>query len=337
MRNYLARGLGGLLVIVALSGPALVAWSQTKAPKVVRRAQLPEFDKAEFDKAKFDKAKLDTFFADAFQEGLTGERPANLGQAAAAVAASPVPGTSSTGSGPTGVPGAGWSAIISATTIEDEVKALKLQVDKNVTTPSDFAGKGYKLARRDFTTLAVLFGIAGEYDGEVRWKKEAPAARDVFARTAANAKVGTNQVFQEAKLRKDELTDLLGGASPYAGKEVEIKASWKDVCDRAPLMQHLEAIWEPRLKPLLADKGQFDDSGDKIVRDAEMIAAIGILLAKEGMTDADADEYTALCAKLRDGARAIVDGVKQKNYDSAAQGSATITKACAECHENYRS
>ena len=318
-----------LLVVVglALLVPGLLAWSQTKAPKVVKRAQPPKFNRADSD-----------FYADAFAEGLVGQRPANLGQpAAAAVAGSASTPGSSQGSGAAGIPTSGWSGLISATTIEDEVKALKLQVDQHVTTPSDFAGKGYKLARRDFSVLAMLFGIAGEFDTEVRWKKDAPAARDVFARTAANAKVGTSQVFQEARLRRDELADLVSGSSPYGGKEAEAKATWKDVCNRAPLMQHLEAIWEPRLKPLLADKGQFNTNGERIVHDAEMIAAIGQVLSKDGMADADDEDYQALCNRLREGAKAIVEGVKLKNYDAAAAGSGIIIKSCTDCHENYRS
>lgn len=315
-----------IVVALALFVPALLAWSQTKAPKAVKRAQPPKFGKADND-----------FYADAFKEGLVGERPANLGQPATAVASSPTPGGSTAGSGAAGVPGSGWSGLISATTIEDEVKSLKLQVDAHVTTPSDFAGKGYKLARRDLSVLAMLFGIAGEYDAEVRWKKDAPAARDVFARTAANAKVGTSQVFQEAKLRRDELTDLVSGSSPYAGKEAELKAPWKDVCNRAPLMQHLESIWEPRLKPLLADKGQFAANSAKIMHDAEIMAAIGDVLSKDGMADADDDEYKAFCVKLRDGAKAIAEAVKLKNFDAASAGSGVISKSCVDCHESYRS
>src|SRR5262245_36339566 len=136
----------------------------------------------------------------------------------------------------------------------------------------------------------MLFGIAGEYDGDVRWKKDAPAARDAFGRTAANAKVGTAQVFQEAKLRKEELQDLVGGGNPFSGKEADSKATWKEVCNRAPLMQHLESIWEPRLKPLLADAAKFNANGPKVQHDAEIIAAMGAVLAKEGMADADAED-----------------------------------------------
>lgn len=318
----------GFLVSAVLAC-ATFSVAQTRS-KVVKRAQPPKFEKVE------------AFYKDAFTEGLVGERPASLSQGAAVASsgASTAPAAGGITSAPATTPaiaGTGWSAIISATTIEDEVKALKLAVDQGVTTPSDFAGKGHKATRRDLSMLAMLFGIAGEYDGDVRWKSQAPAARDILGRTAANAKVGTSQVFQEAKLRKEELQDLVGGGNPFADKEAETKANWKDVCGRAPLMQHLETIWEPRLKPLLADGAKFAANSDKVQHDAEIIAAMGEVLSKDGMPDADSDEYKAFCAKLRDGAKAILDGVKTKNFDSAAQGSATISKACTECHESYRS
>jgi cytochrome c556 len=307
------------------------AWAQTKAPKTVRRAAPPKFDKPS-----------QNFFADAFKEGLQGDRPGNLGQtgpAVTAVAGNNTPAATNSAPAPSGgVAGSGWAAVISGATLEDLVKSMKLQVDQGVTTPSDFAGKGYKAARRDFSMLAMTFAIIGEYDGDVRWKANAPAARAEFARTAANSKVGTTGVFNEAKKRKEELQDLVGGSNPFEGKSAEAKiTNWKEVCDRTPLMQHLEAVFEPRLKPACSDKGQFNANQEKILQDAEVFAAIGAVLAKEGMEDADASEYTAFCNKLKNAAREIVDAVKTKDFDKASKAATEIGKSCAECHENYRS
>jgi hypothetical protein len=314
-----------LLIIPMLIAllPSVVLLGQSKAPKTVKRAQRPKF------------TKNDPFYADAFAEGLVGARPADLGKAAASAGpANSVPAALSGGGGSVG---SGWSALISGATIEDTIKSLKQQVDKEVTTVSDFKGKGHKLARRDYSLLAMLFGIASEYEGDVRWKKDAAAARDAFARSAANFKVATDQAFNEAKTRKEELNDLVGGSSPFAGKTAEPKAAWGQIAGRAPLMQYLESAWEPRLKPMLTEKSQFAANSDKILRDAEMFAAIGEVLAKDGMADADAAEYKAFCVRLRDGAKQIIDGVKQKNFDEASKASSAIGKACAECHENYRS
>jgi hypothetical protein len=316
------------IAIVCLSAmPALGLLAQTKAPKAVKRATPTA-------------RNSDIFFSDAFKEALVGERPAELGKAdasqAAAVATDSSGSAAAAGSG-SASPGTGWSALISAQTLEDTIKSLKLQIDKELTTLSDFKGKGHKLARRDYTMLATLFAIASEYDGSVRWKKDAPAARDAFARSAASFKVATDQAFNEAKSRKEELSELVGGSSPFAGKPAEPRTQWGQVAARAPLMQYLESAWDPRLKPSISDKGQFMSGGDKALRDAEIFAAIGEVLSKDGMPDADAAEYKELSQKFRDGARQIIEAVKQKNFDQAAKAGSIISRACTECHENYRS
>src|SRR5262245_11001328 len=111
------------IVLMALV-PMVGVLGQAKAPKTVKRAQPPKFSKS------------DTFYADAFREGLVGERPADLSKASA-VANSSAGGSSSSASpagGGTAAPGAGWSKLISAATIEDTIKGLKLQVDQDITT-----------------------------------------------------------------------------------------------------------------------------------------------------------------------------------------------------------
>lgn len=315
-----------LIAAVMVAVPALALFGQTKVAKPVKRVQPPKMKTG------------DVFYADAFKEALVGERPADLGKGPAVAATGAASSAPAGGSGAAAAPaGGGWSALISAGTIEDAIKGMKQKVDKDVTTLSDFKGKGHKLARCDYSMLAMLFGIASEYDGEVRWKKDAAAARDAFSRSAANFKVATDQAFNEAKARKGELTELVGGSTPFAGKTGEAKANWAQVAGRAPLMQYLETVWEPRLKPAISDKGQFTANSDKVLRDAEMFAAIAEVLMKEGMEDADAAEYKAFCVKLRDGAKQIISAVKQKDFGEASKAGATIGKACTECHESYRS
>jgi hypothetical protein len=317
-----------LIVLLSVAMPTIAVLAQTRTPRTVKRAQPPA------------NLKSDVFYADAFKEGLVGERPADLGKAGAVAssgaAASNAP---SAGSGTEGgtASAMGWSTLISPATIEDNIKSLKQQVDKEVTTLSDFKGKGHKLARRDYTLLATLFGIAAEYDGEVRWKKDAAVARDAFARSAANFKVATDQAYNEAKTRKQELGELVGGSSPFGGKTAEAKTAWPQVADRASLMQYLDNTWQQRLNPALADKGAFTSNADKILRDAEMFAALGDVLAKEGMKDAADAEYVGFCKKLRDGAKQIISAAKQKDFGEASKAKGTISKACDECHESYRS
>ena len=324
MRLTPARLFVAAIFLSCLPGMLLLAQKRGKKP--VRRAQTP----AEFKQAS------NVFYADLFGEGspLSGERPANTGAAPAPMA---------TGNGGGGAPAQGtasggvfaWGKIISATTIEDEIKALKLELDKDVTRPSSFTGGGNRKCRTHFSILAMLFAIVGEYDGDVRWKEFGPAARDIFARVAGNCKTNTRTVFDESKKRKDELQDLIGGGG-LSTKNGEAAADWSKVADRSPLMKKIDQIMKEKLQPWTANASDFKANSSEILHQAEIVAAVGEVLTKEGMEDAGDEDYDGFSIRMRDASRQIVDAVKLKNDENARKAVGEIMKSCSECHESYR-
>jgi hypothetical protein len=317
-----------ILLVLLLGAP--VVFAQPPA----RRAKLPEFTPA-------DTRGL--FFDNVFEQGLQGPRPANLGQAPAVAttggagsntpASTPATAGSESSSGNAGL--YAWSKIISATTIEDEIKALKLATDQTVTTPTKFAGGDYRTVRRDFSVLAMLFAIVAEYDGEVRWKDSAPPARDLFARTAANAKVGTSQVYNEAKQRRDQLADLLNGAK-IEGQASEPKATWPQVSDRSPLMQKLELAFQQKVLPWSSNPSAFKDNKSELKQQAEIIAAVAEVLKQEGMEDTGDPDYEGHCDKMKAAALEIVQAIQDGNQEAAGKAAGQIGQACSQCHESYR-
>ena len=318
-----SRFFWGILFLALIGVPTWTVWAQRKSPPRVR-AKTPSLEPAK-----------GTFFDDVFAEGVIGERP-NLSHVAKSSGGGAPMGSGTTGDAPTGGVFA-WSKLISASTLEDEVKHSKLILDQEVGTPSQFAGSGYKAARKEMSVLAMMFGIIGEYDGDVRWKKDGPAARDVFGRTAANCKVGTIQVFNEAKQRKIDLEDLLNGSS-LKGRtgESEAKATWNQVIDRAPLMQRLEINQQAKMQPWIGNKGEFADHSEEMYHEAQLTAAFAEILLKEGMEDADDADYADFAKRMRQAALDIVDAVKTNNYEKARAAVGEIDKSCTECHQSYR-
>ncbi len=327
MRIFAGKLVGGTLICWCLISSG--GWGQT----IKKRAELPKFNPA---------ATQGIFFDNVFEQGLQGPRPANLGQAPAASqpqgagAAQPMAasGSSSVSGGSAGGLH-GWSKIISPTTIEDEIKAIKLATDQSVTTPTKFQGGDYRTVRRDFSILAMLFAIISEYDGDVRFKESSAAARDVFARTAANAKVGTSQVYNEAKQRRDQLADLLNG-SKIEGERSEPKANWAEVAGRAPLMQRLESAFDGKIQPGTSNPSEFKANASELRQNAEIIAAIAEVLKQEGMEDAGDETYDEHCDSMKKAALDIVDAIKNNNQDAAAKAAGQVGQACSQCHESYR-
>jgi hypothetical protein len=230
----------------------------------------------------------------------------------------------------------GWSKLIDAETIETEIKRTGPELAKVAKSPSEFKGGGYKACRRHFSVLAALFGVTAEYDGDIRWQDAAPALRDLFARAGHNCKAGSDQTFQEAVQRKQDLADLVAGTRPKT-KETELKADWVKVADRPPLMQRMNIAHEDRLKKWLANKGEFTAHHDDVRHEAQLIAAIADIIGREGFEFADDESYTQYAHELRQAASDVSAAVETDNLEQAQQAGNRMTKACADCHDGFRS
>lgn len=274
------------------------------------------------------------FFRDAFRDGLIGKRPASLGAAGrptSSVDASQrdeVPETKSSEQA--------WSQIISADTLEDEVKALAIEIVPHVQTLGRFSSGGYQEARRIYSELAVLFAVIAEFDKKVRWTKEAPTMRDRFSRAAANAKVTSVQAFNESKQRRLDLQELVRGGSIPVSPASQREAAWDHLADRSPLMERFTKSHDEGLAIWTATETSFKANHDSIQREAQLLRMFATVLAREGMSDADDDDYVAHCRSLARAADAVLQAVQGDDATSARRATSAIGKSCVQCHDDYR-
>lgn len=310
-----------LLRIIGLAAASLgcfSGFSLGQSDRKPTRVAPPIFEAAQFE---------DLFFDDPTRV-LQGNLPGPTSAQAApkeAVAPSPAPAPQNSD---------GWNQLISPNSLEDLVKGSKLRLDRIVTTPAAFKGGGYNDARREYSLQAVLFAIIEAYPGEVRWQNSAATARELFARVAANTKIGSDQVYQEAKQRQLDLSDLIGGTALTTAARSEV--DWSNLIDRAPLMQLLEWSHEENLSKLVANPREFQDNLDAVQRYAELIAVLGKVALAEEMPDAGDSEYAGYAQEMIDQARQVVLAVQTKNPDLARQASSQIGQSCATCHDSYR-
>jgi hypothetical protein len=275
----------------------------------------------------------EVFFRDAFRDALFGSRPPDMTRGTnSAVDASPGdPATTPLAA----VQGPAWSAIISAETIEDEIKVLAQQLNQTVTTPAKFASRGYLDARIQFSLLGLLFAIAHEYDGDVRWRNHAATARDRFLQTASITKDGTIEVYHAAKNRKAELDKLVRGGSIGTDSSND-GDGWLQMLDRGPIMERLETADQETIQPALASASALRAAADRLIHEAELIVAIGYVLTREGMEDANNEEYVAYCDQLKRAATDVIQAVRQNDYSAARGAAGEISKSCSNCHESFR-
>lgn len=226
-----------------------------------------------------------------------------------------------------------WKSLISGTTIEDLVKESKSRLDSVITTPAKFAAGGFKDVRREFTLLASLMAIIDRYPDEIRWKTSAPYGQRAFAKMASNCKVGTQPVFNEAKLRHQDLQELLKG-SKLSGTADEV--TWEDIADRGPSMQLLEWALREHLAPMTSNDKEFQNNQEEVLKYSELVAAYGQILQQEGMTDADDDTYVELASQMVAAATEAIKATKLGDSEAARTAVGKIDQSCNKCHESYR-
>ncbi len=281
----------------------------------------------------FSPGQLRGVFFDDFNDAFRGPRPtlATVRKSAAAAAVTAA-ASAATASAESGVDP--WSPLISPTSLEDEIKRVRLHFDSVVTTPGAFNSGGYQDARLDLTILAALFAIINEYSGDVRWKDQAAAARDLIARSAFNCKAGSTQVYNEVKLRKGDLQDLVSG-SGLANREAETENDWTMIADRSPLMEYAEALIES-LDDATRNEASVKSKSDVVKRTAELLSVLGAVFASEGMDDADDDDYAKLCREMTSAAKAVTAAIERSDVEAVRKGASEIRKRCDACHEQYR-
>ncbi len=279
---------------------------------------------------QWSAADKDIFFDDARKE-LQGPRPTFAAQANIAT---------SGGNAPVGESGGStsyeWSNLITAETIESEIKRMAQQVSPLVKSASTFKGGAYRDARNHFSTLAIMFGTAAEYDKPVRWKDSASGLAQLFARAGFNCKVGTDQSFREAQLRDQDLADLIRGGRPDV-PAADPDAGWDKLSDRSPLMVRMETALNSQLNPNMSDARSFERNSEDLAHEAQMLALLGELITREGMEDAGDETYDGYAHQLRDAAIEFNKSIELESYDAARKALSDMGQSCVACHSDYRS
>lgn len=281
---------------------------------------------------KFDQATLDVFFDDARNE-------LGPGQPGGAVAVAPPTGNTPEPGDSGSTPASGgfaWSKLISAGTLEDEVKGQLAPLSEATKTPSAFASAN-TAARGYFTELALLFGVIAEYDGDVRFKRDAAELKSMFGRAAANSKVSGDNAFKQAQKASQDLADLVAGGKVAAPK-ADPDATWAQLVNRPPLMARMgKEGFDPRIKAWTSDKGEFTRNRDELLKEAQLVAIIAHIIQDPSYEFGDDETYLGYAKELEQQAAEVTEAIKADSFERAQKAAGLLNKACVTCHEGYRS
>ena len=321
-REYFRSAVAAGVVMAIALGSARGAADKAAKP---RRVRPPVWS----------QKTLDVFFPDARQK-LVGPRPSwQVAEPGSAEVAADQSAAAPTAPTKTPAPSSDWSKLIAADVLENEVKSSVGPLEVALGSPSDFKGGGFKEVRERLSVLAAVFSIIANYDGDVRWQRQAKSARETFARAGLNAKVASDGVLQEARARLDDLEALLQGGNVASATAGDSDGS--ELADRPSLMLRMERGETQFLRPAAANPAEFKRLRDKVRQEAQVLAALARLIRGEFYEYADDPAYLKYAEALERQAHEMAVAAEKDRYQDARKAAAAARKTCDECHSEYRS
>lgn len=317
------RRFGALAVLVGLSLSLLAGVILAQRAGNAGRKKGPP--------TSFDQRVEDAFFADVLKSHGKGTLDDVLKSGGSAPGQPKTTENDATG----GSAEAGWAKVISAETLENEIKAAINEAGPHIESKTKW-NTGHGKVRRLYTTMAVCFAVISKYDGNVKFKKDALTLRDGLSRSAANAKVNSDQAMQEAKARLNDLIQLRNGGNLPAGRNADPKAPFKAVADVSEMMKRIAAAHEEGecLKVWIAAADQFKAKKSQIVHQAEMLGMFAKVLQDPSYEYPE--EFAAIAKGVQAGAEEIVQAAKADNHQAAQMAVGKITNACTNCHGKFK-
>ncbi len=309
-----------------------IAQATSPGKPASKRAKLPE-------PGELSNRLSEWFFTDAFADGLGGARPAEilgaLRQGVDPRPTQPQPAEATADNRPS-KQAFRWSDRITAEVVEDEVKMIAQRIERELASPTEFKGRGYRTVRTDLAIAAALFAIVDRFEEPVRWKRSAAQIAPLLAATATRMKVGTDENLLAARRSAEQLGELIRGGSIRGPADRTWEQDWSKVVDRAALMKRLQQALDHVIQPAVSTPQRLNAVRADLVHESELVAALAATLIQTGMEDSDDGEYRQLATDLEKAARKLTVAAREADYETARSWASQTRKSCVTCHELYR-
>jgi hypothetical protein len=225
-----------------------------------------------------------------------------------------------------------WKELIDADALTTEVKQITNRVAALAGKPGQFKAAGHEDCRRELSLLAALFSVIREYPEEIRWQKSARSLENSCLRAAASCAEGSVESLATVRETLLQLENLLRG-QPVTGDTATDEAS---VPELPPLMQHMEYMLQEELPPLLGKQVEFRKQTAAVAQQAQLLAMLSQVIRRQEYGYADDEAYQSHADKLRDEAKQLRAAAGSEDFAKAVEAAASVSRACADCHGDYR-
>lgn len=281
-------------------------------------------------KSKYDDIPYDAFFDNPLEvvaNSAVVARPES-GSAAAPAAAAEKPAAPAKSAG-----GLVWSEYFPAEEVQSEVKKIQNHLKASMQGQGTYNGN-YKDIAVDGSVLAAMAGVALEHDGEVSWKANAALIREFGYELSQSATGLGKENFEKSKLAFEKLESVFSGSIPADAPKADPKRPLHEVAGREGLMKRIEKA-RNHLRDNINTEAKLKGDAESVLHETLIIAVLGKIVAGEGYSSADEEDYQQYAEALISGAKEAAAAARDQSFQKFTDSMNKVNKSCDQCHANY--
>lgn len=224
--------------------------------------------------------------------------------------------------------------MISEEVLGSEVKTIRGLLADRMQSVGKYSGN-YKEIQVDSAELAAIAQIVAADAYSPSWKPLARYIRDAAAEMAREARSNGDKFYKPTKAAYDRLDALLSGSKPPDVAESAERLPFSELASRYPLMKRMERAhgW---MKSNVNSESLLKSEGDRVVREASVLAMLARVVGTPGYVDADDDSYRQFAEEVSQGALAAAAAARDADFAAYIKGLDRVYKACNDCHKDFK-
>ena len=227
-----------------------------------------------------------------------------------------------------------WATLITAATIDEEVKSIRNFLNENVHSVGTFNSSMLMIPPKA-AALGAVAVIVMEHPESVPWKDDAKYVRDL-------AKKMNSSVLQRGakdQKRIEELYDAvdatLSRSKPSGLEEPPESDSFAEVAEMRLLMMRMEEA-EKRLKTEAGTEGAMGEKKAMVAHEASMMAVMAKIVAMPAYGYGDDAKFTGYANEVLKASQDIKTAAESGDFASYESALTRVSTTCSNCHSDFK-
>lgn len=227
-----------------------------------------------------------------------------------------------------------WATLITAATIDEEVKSIRNFLNENVHSVGTFNSSMLMIPPKA-AALGAVAVIVMEHPESVPWKDDAKYVRDL-------AKKMNSSVLQRGakdQKRIEELYDAvdatLSRSKPAGLEEPPESDSFAEVAEMRLLMMRMEEA-EKRLKTEAGTEGALGEKKAMVAHEASMMAVMAKIVSMPAYGYGDDAKFTGYANEVLKASQDIKTAAESGDFAGYESAMTRVSTTCSNCHSDYK-